>query len=88
MAFRARRTSTVEAMIEVWVILAVTFTVLYLIAALVEWRGIPSGPGKSQSFIFALIAGPISATAAIALWYALVFVYWFVITFVVPGLRG
>jgi hypothetical protein len=54
---------------EVWVILAVTFTVLYLIATLV------GGAGRTQSLIFALIFGPIAATVATAL--ALV-VYWLV----------
>jgi hypothetical protein len=54
---------------EVWVILAVTFTVLYLIATLV------GGAGRTQSLIFALIYGPIAATVATAL--ALV-VYWLV----------
>jgi hypothetical protein len=55
---------------EVWVILAVTFTVLYLIATLV------GGAGRTQSLIFALIFGPIAATVATAL--ALV-VYWLVV---------
>jgi len=59
---------------EVWIILAVTFTVLYLIATLV------GGAGRTQSLIFALIFalifGPIAATVATAL--ALV-VYWLVV---------
>jgi hypothetical protein len=62
-------------MIEIWVILAVAFTVLYLIAMLVAGHGIP-GPGKPQSLIPALIVGPIAATVATAL--ALV-VYWIVV---------
>ena len=62
-------------MIEMWLILAVTFTVLYLIAMLVARHGI-TGPGKTQSLISALIAGPIAATVATAL--ALV-VYWIVV---------
>ena len=57
-------------MIEIWLILAVTLTVLYLIAMLVL------GPGKTQSLIFALILGPIAATVATAL--ALV-VHWIVV---------
>jgi hypothetical protein len=56
--------------VEIWLILAVTFTVLYLIATLV------GGAGRTQSLIFALIFGPIAATVATAL--ALV-VYWLVV---------
>ena len=59
---------------EIWLrilfILAVTFTVLYLIATLV------GGAGRTQSLIFALIFGPIAATVATAL--ALV-VYWLIV---------
>jgi hypothetical protein len=62
-------------MIEIWVILAVAFTVLYLLTMLVAGHGIP-GPGKTQSFMPALIVGPIAATVATAL--ALV-VYWIVV---------
>jgi hypothetical protein len=62
-------------MIEIWVILAVAFTVLYLIAMLVAGHGIP-GPGKTKSLMPALIVGPIAATVATAL--ALV-VYWIVV---------
>jgi hypothetical protein len=59
-------------MIEIWLILAVTFTVLYLIAMLVAGHR----PWKTQSLISALILGPIAATVATAL--ALV-VYWIVV---------
>ena len=57
-------------MIEMWLILAGAFTVLYLIAMLVI------GPWKTQSLISALILGPIAATAATTL--ALV-VHWMVV---------
>ena len=57
-------------MIEMWLILAVAFTVLYLIAMLV------AGPEKTQSLISALILGPIAAAVATAL--ALV-VHWIVV---------
>jgi hypothetical protein len=57
-------------MIEMWFILAVTLTVLYLIAMLAI------GPWKAQSLISALILGPIAATAATTL--ALV-VHWMVV---------
>jgi hypothetical protein len=57
-------------MIEMWLILAVAFTVLYLITMLVV------GPWKTQSLISALILGPIAATAATTL--ALV-VHWMVV---------
>jgi hypothetical protein len=59
-------------MIEMWLILTVAFTVLYLITMLVAGRG----PRKTQSLISALILGPIAATVATAL--ALV-VYWIVV---------
>ena len=59
-----------EIWLRIWFILAVTFTVLYLIATLV------GGAGRTQSLIFALIFGPIAATVATAL--ALV-VYWIVV---------
>ena len=58
------------AMIEIWLILAVAFTVLYLITMLV------AGPQKTKSLIFALVAGPIAAAVATAL--ALV-VHWIVV---------
>ena len=57
-------------MIEMWLILAVAFTVLYLITMLVV------GPWKTQSLISALMLGPIAATVATAL--ALV-VHWIVV---------
>ena len=57
-------------MIEMWLILAGAFTVLYLIAMLVI------GPWKTQSLISALMLGPLAATVATAL--ALV-VYWIVV---------
>ena len=57
-------------MIEMWLILAVTLTVLYLIAMLVI------GPWKTQSSISALILGPIAATAATALAFV---VHWMVV---------
>ena len=57
-------------MIEMWLILAGAFTVLYLITMLVV------GPWKTQSLTSALILGPIAATVATAL--ALV-VYWIVV---------
>ena len=59
-----------EIWLRIWFILAVTFTVLYLIATLV------GGAGRTQSLIFALIFGPIAATVATAL--ALV-VYWLIV---------
>jgi hypothetical protein len=62
-------------MIEIWVILAVAFTVLYLIAMLVAGHGIP-GPEKTKSLIPALILGPIAAAVAIALAHV---VYWIVV---------
>ena len=57
-------------MIEMWLILAVTLTVLYLIAMLVI------GPWKTQSLISALMLGPVAATVATAL--ALI-VHWIVV---------
>ena len=57
-------------MIEMWLILAVTLTVLYLIAMLV------AGPEKPKSLIFALILGPIAATVATALAFV---VHWMVV---------
>ena len=60
----------IEFWFKAWLILAVAFTVLYLIAMLV------AGPEKTKSLIFALIAGPIAAAVATAL--ALV-VYWIVV---------
>ena len=57
-------------MIEMWLILAVTLTVLYVIAMLMV------GPWKTQSLISALMLGPIAATVATAL--ALV-VHWIVV---------
>lgn len=48
-------------MIEMWLILAGAFTVLYLIAMLVI------GPWKTQSLISALMLGPLAATVATAL---------------------
>jgi hypothetical protein len=57
-------------MIEGWLILAVALTVIYLIATLRDGRG----TGKTQSLISALIAGPIAAAVAIALWYAMAIV--------------
>ena len=62
-------------MIEMWLILAITFTVLYLIATLVARHGI-TGPGKTQFLIPALILGPIAAAVAIALAHV---VYWIVV---------
>jgi len=62
----------IEIWAEVWLILAVTFTVLYLITMLVAGHGIT----KTQSLISALIAGPIAAAVATAL--ALV-VHWIVV---------
>jgi len=47
--------------IEMWLILAVAFTVLYLITMLVV------GPWKTQSLISAVMLGPIAATVATAL---------------------
>jgi hypothetical protein len=57
-------------MIEMWLILAVAFTVLYLITMLLV------GPWKTQSLISALMLGPLAATVATAL--ALI-VYWIVV---------
>jgi hypothetical protein len=57
-------------MIEMWLILAGAFTVLYLIAMLVI------GPWKTQSLISALMLGPLAATVATAL--ALI-VHWIVV---------
>ena len=57
-------------MIEMWLILAVAFTVLYLITMLVV------GPWKTQSLISALMLGPLAATVATAL--ALI-VHWIVV---------
>ena len=57
-------------MIEMWFILAVTLTVLYLIAMLAI------GPWKAQSLISALMLGPLAATVATAL--ALI-VHWIVV---------
>jgi hypothetical protein len=63
-------------MIEVWLVLAVAFTVLHLTATLVAGRG----PGTRQSLISALIAGPIAAAVATALWYAMAtVVHWIVV---------
>ena len=63
-------------MIENWLILAVAFTVLYLIAMARAGRGTT----ETQSLISALIAGPIIAAVAIALWYALAtVVHWIVV---------
>ncbi len=59
-----------QAMIEMWLILAVAFTVLYLITMLVV------GPWKTQSLISALMLGPLAATVATAL--ALI-VHWIVV---------
>jgi hypothetical protein len=44
----------IEFWFRAWLILAVVFTILYLIAMLV------AGPEKTKSLIFALIAGPIA----------------------------
>ena len=60
----------IEFWFRAWLILAVVFTVLYLITMLV------AGPEKPKSLIFALIFGPIAATVVTAL--ALV-VYWIVV---------
>jgi hypothetical protein len=57
-------------MIEMWLILAVAFTVLYLITMLLV------GPWKTQSLISALMLGPLAATVATAL--ALI-VHWIVV---------
>jgi len=57
-------------MIEMWLILAGAFTVLYLITMLVI------GPWKTQSLISALMLGPLAATVATAL--ALI-VHWIVV---------
>jgi hypothetical protein len=63
----------IEIWAEIWLILAVTLTVLYLIATLVGY-----GPPGTQSLISALVLGPIAATAATATALALV-VYWIVV---------
>ena len=60
----------IEFWFKAWLILAVVFTVLYLITI------IGASHEKTQSFIFALVAGPIAAAVATAL--ALV-VYWIVV---------
>ena len=60
----------IEFWFKAWLILAVVFTVLYLITIL------GASHEKTKSFIFALIAGPIAAAVATAL--ALV-VYWIVV---------
>ena len=57
----------IEFWFKAWLILAVVFTVLYLITIL------GASHEKTKSFIFALVAGPIAAAVATAL--ALV-VYW------------
>jgi hypothetical protein len=62
----------IEIWAEAWLILAVAFTILYLIAMLVAGHGL----GKTQDLISALILGPIAAAVATAL--ALV-VYWIVV---------
>jgi hypothetical protein len=54
-------------MIEAWLILAVALTVLYLIATLRDGRG----TAKTPFLTSALIAAPIAAAVAIALWYAM-----------------
>jgi hypothetical protein len=59
-------------MIEAWPIPAVTLTVLYLIAT-------GRGTWKIQSLIPALIAGPLAAAVAIALWYAMALVVYSVV---------
>jgi hypothetical protein len=61
-----------QAMIEIWLILAVAFTVLYLITMLV----VGHGTGKTKSFISAIILGPIAATVAAALTLV---VHWIVV---------
>jgi len=60
----------IEFWFKAWLILAVVFTVLYLITIL------GASHEKTKSFIFALVAGPIAAAVATAL--ALV-VYWIVV---------
>lgn len=60
----------IEFWFKAWLILAVVFTVLYLITIL------GTSHEKTKSFIFALVAGPIAAAVATAL--ALV-VYWIVV---------
>ena len=60
----------IEIWAEVWAILAVTLTVLNLIAMLV------AGPEKTKSLISALILGPTAAAVATAL--ALI-VHWIVV---------
>jgi hypothetical protein len=64
-------------MIEIWLILAVTVSVVALITALVSGHGITGhGLGKIQSLISALILGPIAATVATALAFV---VHWMVV---------
>jgi hypothetical protein len=53
----------IEFWFKAWLILAVVFTVLYLITMLVAGPEIT----KTQSLISALIAGPIAAAVATAL---------------------
>jgi hypothetical protein len=60
----------IEFWFKAWLILAVVFTVLYLITIL------GASHEKTKSFIFALVAGPIAAAVTTAL--ALV-VYWIVV---------
>jgi hypothetical protein len=60
----------IEFWFKAWLMLAVVFTVLYLITIL------GASHEKTKSFIFALVAGPIAAAVATAL--ALV-VYWIVV---------
>ena len=60
----------IEFWFKAWLILAVVFTVLYLITIL------GASHEKTKSFIFALVAGPIAAAVATAL--ALV-VHWMVV---------
>ena len=60
----------IEFWFKAWLILAVVFTVIYLITIL------GASHEKTKSFIFALVAGPIAAAVATAL--ALV-VYWIVV---------
>ena len=60
----------IEFWFKAWLILAVIFTILYLIAMLV------AGPEKTKSLISALILGPIAATVATALTLV---VYWIVV---------
>ena len=60
----------IEFWFKAWLILAVVFTVLYLITIL------GASHEKTKSFIFALVAGPIAAAVATAL---AVVVYWIVV---------